>query len=222
MEILGILLNNLSLKEALNRSEIYLNQGGLNTIAYVSGRKLLEASEDEEQQKWWQGLDLTVCEDTEILKAAGRATQTKVKEIEENSFLKEFLKLLVRRQASAFLLEEDGEGLKEMEEELKLIQSNLYVIGRDTMDHYTENMEGLINAINTMAPRVILSRLPHPESIRLMSEYHQYLNSSVWLSLPETLANTKSPGLKDRMTDLIYKKLLHKKIHQFAQEQEEK
>lgn len=222
MELLGISLNNVGLREALRRSEEYLDQGGLNTIAYVSARKLLEASEDEEQQKWWQGLDLTLCEDVEVLKAAGQVTQVRVKEIEENLFLREFLKILVRRQAAVFLLAEEEGGLEALENELREMQSNLYILGRDTTDHYTENEEGLINAINALAPRVILSRLPYPQGIRLMYDYHRYLNGSIWLSLPDTLGKAEKEGWKGKVTDLICKTLLHKKIHQFVQEQEEK
>ena len=91
MELLGISLTDVGLREALKQSDRYLDQGGLNTIAYVSAKKLLEASEDEEQQKWWNELDLTICEDVGLLKAAGAATQSRVREVKENIYLKEFL-----------------------------------------------------------------------------------------------------------------------------------
>ncbi|MBQ9991260.1 MAG: WecB/TagA/CpsF family glycosyltransferase [Lachnospiraceae bacterium] len=222
MELLGISLNNIGLKEALRKSEEYLDQGGLNTIAYVSAKKLLEASEDGEQQKWWQKMDLSIFEDVEILKAAGGVSQSRAKEIEENAFLREFLKILVRRQAPVFLLAEEEEALEQLEEELRLMQNNLYIAGRDTTDHYLENKEGLINAINALAPRVILSRLPYPEGIHLMYDYHSYLNGSVWLTLPHTLVKAEKEGWKGKVSGLIYQKLLHKKIHQFVQEQEQK
>ena len=221
MELLGISLTDVGLREALKQSDRYLDQGGLNTIAYVSAKKLLEASEDEEQQKWWNELDLTICEDVGLLKAAGAATQSRVREVKENIYLKEFLKSLVRRQAPAFLLAEEEEGLKAFDEELRLLQSNLFVAGRDTTDHYVENKDGLINAINALAPKVILSRLPYPEGIHLMYDYHRYLNGSVWLTLPETLVKNDRGGWRDKVSELIYKKLLHKKIHRFEEEQEE-
>ncbi|MGN1314323.1 MAG: WecB/TagA/CpsF family glycosyltransferase [Lachnospiraceae bacterium] len=220
MEVLGISLSNVGLREAIRRSEGYLRQGRLNTIAYVSTKKLIEASENEEQRIWWEKLDLTICEDTEVLKAAGAVSYNRLKEIEENSFLKEFLKLLARRHTSVLLLAEDEERLKLLEEELRHIQSNLFVVGRDTTDYYRENKEGLINAINAQAPGVILSRLPYPEGIHLMYDYHSYLNSSVWLTLPETLVKSETEGWKEKMADLIYRKLLNKKLHRFAQEKE--
>lgn len=219
MELLGISLSDVGLREALRRTGEYLDQGGLNTIAYVSARNLLEASEDEEQQRWWNELDLTICEDAEILRAAGAATQNRIKEIEENIYLKEFLKTLVRRQISVFLLAEEETRLEEFEEELRLLQSNLLVVGRDTTDHYEENKEGMINSINALAPRVLLSRLPCPEVIYLMHEYGQFLNCSVWLTLPETLIKGEREGWLKKVSGLIDKKLLHKKIQSFEQEE---
>lgn len=222
MELLGVSLSNIGLREALKRTGRYLETGGVNTIAYVSARKLLEASEDERQQMWWNGLDLTVCEDVEILKAAGMVSQSRIKEVEENIYLREFLKILVRRQASAFLLAEGEEKLKEFEEELRCLQSNLLVVGRDTTDRYIENKDGMINGINGLAPRVILSRLPYPEGIHLMYDYRHYLNASVWLALPDTLVKSSREGWMQKMAGLIDKRLLHKKIHRFAQGKEEK
>ena len=222
MELLGISLSNIGLREALRRTNGYLEQGGLNTIAYVSARKLLDASEDEQHKTWWNELDLTICEDVEVLKAAGVVSQNRIKEVEENAYLKEFLKILVRRHASAFLLAEEEEKLKEFEAELRLLQSNLYVVGRDTTDHYVENKDGMINGINALAPKVILSRLPYPEGIHLMHDYRQYLNGSIWLTLPETLVKSSRKGWIRRVSGLLDKKLLHKKIHRFVQEQEEK
>ena len=93
MELLGISLSNIGLREALRRTNGYLEQGGLNTIAYVSARKLLDASEDEQHKTWWNELDLTICEDVEVLKAAGVVSQNRIKEVEENAYLKEFLKI---------------------------------------------------------------------------------------------------------------------------------
>ena len=80
----------------------------------------------------------------------------------------------------------------------------------------------MINGINALAPKVILSRLPYPEGIHLMHDYRQYLNGSIWLTLPETLVKSSRKGWIRRVSGLIDKKLLHKKIHRFAQEQEEK
>lgn len=232
MELLGISLTNVGLNEALIRTNEYLERGGLNTIAYVSARMLLEASEDEQQQKWWSGLDLTICEDVEILKAAGVNSESRLREVEENAYLKEFLKTLVHRQETVFLLAPNEEQLKDFEQELRLFQSSwqgnvknglrsrLQIIGRDITERYEENKDGMINGINALAPGVILSRLPYPEGIRLMYDYHSYLNGSVWLTLPEVLVKDNRSDWTGKVSDFFYRKLFDKKIHQFEQDKE--
>lgn len=222
MELFGISLYDIGCREGLRRCREYLVQGGLNTAAYICGRKLLEASENEEQQRWWKGIDLTFCEDIEILKALGELTEGRLQEIEENLFLKAFLLMLAEHKDSVFLLEHQEASLGSLETELKQMERNLLIIGRDTLERYADNAEGLINAMNALAPKVILSRLPYPEGIRLMYEYRSYLNASLWLTLPDTLLKGEKEGWKEKVSDLICKTLLHKKIHQFVQEQKEK
>ena len=235
MELLGISLTNVGLQEALIKTREYLEQGGLNTVAYVSARKLVEACENEEHQKWWNDLDLTICEDVEVLKAAGIDCENRQREVEENAYLREFLEILDQRRERVFLIASHEDQLQEFEEELQQFQkgnqgvadqesapqdAGWQIVGRDSTYNYGENPEGLINRINVLAPKVILSRLPYPEGIRLMYEYHSYLNGSIWLTLPEVLMKDSRSDWTGKVSDFFYKKLFDKKIQQFEQEKE--
>ncbi len=224
MELLGISLTDVGIKEALNRTKEYLETGGLNTIAYVSTRKLLEACGDEEQQKWWNELDLTVCEDTEVLKAVGNHDESRQREVEDNIYLTEFLRLLAERNKDVFLLTQREEQLEGLKEELSVFGKDFYgqlsISEGDCLDSYTDNTEGLINRINLAAPAVIISQLPYPKGIRLMHDCHSYLNSRLWLTLPEVLMKEERTGLPGKVASYFYSKLFDKKIQQFEQEKE--
>lgn len=212
VELLGVSLSNVGLREALIRTNQFLKSGKLNTIAYASVSKLMEASEKEEQRQWWSALDMTICEDVEVLKAIGMATVGRIKEVEENAYLKEFLKLLVRGHKEIYLLADTEQNLQEFEEELRNFQNNLYIVGRDTLENYGENKDGMINAINAVAPKVILSLLPYPQGIHLMYDYRMYLNGSVWLSLTEKNLGQKKQSWISKIAECIDKKLFEKKI----------
>lgn len=222
MNLLGISLSNVGIREALRRTEGYFSGGGLNTIAYVSASKLVQASEQEEQKLWWEDLDLTVCEDAEVLKAAGVTSQNRIREVEDNQYLKEFLKIIVRGYHKVFLLSDTEENLQDFEEELRLLQSNLPIVGRDITENYPVDKDSMINGINAVAPGVILSRFPYPEGIRLMHDYHRLLNGAVWLTLPEKLSQNREENWMGRISGFFYRHLFHKKIYYFNKEPQSK
>lgn len=203
MNLLGISLSNVGLREALRRTEEYFRGGGLNTIAYVSASKLVQASEQEEQKAWLEDLDLTICEDVEVLKAAGITSQNRIREVEENQYLQEILKLIVRNYYKVFLLADTEENLQEFEEELRFLQSNLPVAGRDATENYSQDKSSMINGINAVAPQIILSRFSYPEGIQLMHDYHRLLNGAVWLTLPEKLFQGRKETLLKKHQDFF-------------------
>jgi UDP-N-acetyl-D-mannosaminuronic acid transferase (WecB/TagA/CpsF family) len=213
VDLLGISVTNVGQREAIKRTNEYLKKGGLNTIAYLSAGKVVQASENEDQKHWWSDLDLILWEDTDVLEAAGVSSQSRIREVEENAYLKEFLRTLVKNHAGTFLLADTEENLQAFEEELRFLQNNLYVVGREATDHYPDSKDGMVNAINALAPRVILSRLPYPEGIRLMHDYRMYLNSSVWLTLPEKILKDSKESWVVRMTRFVDKKILHRKMN---------
>lgn len=95
-EILGIPLSNIGLRESLRKINEFSESNGLNTVAYISAGKLVLASDNREQRKWWSNLDLILYEDKEVLKAVGITAPARIREVEENKFLKEMLRNLVR------------------------------------------------------------------------------------------------------------------------------
>lgn len=222
MNLLGISLSNVGLREALRRTEEYFRGGGLNTIAYVSASKLVQASEQEEQKAWLEDLDLTICEDVEVLKAAGITSQNRIREVEENQYLQEILKLIVRNYYKVFLLADTEENLQEFEEELRFLQSNLPVAGRDATENYSQDKSSMINGINAVAPQIILSRFSYPEGIQLMHDYHRLLNGAVWLTLPEKLFQGRKETLLKKASGFFYRQIFHKKVNHFKEEPQSK
>lgn len=212
-EILGIPLSNIGLRESLRKINEFSESNGLNTVAYISAGKLVLASDNREQRKWWSNLDLILYEDKEVLKAVGITAPARIREVEENKFLKEMLRNLVRGQREIFLLAQTWEEMEQLEEELRKIQSSLCIVAKAVVEDYLQRKESLINDINFQAPQIILSKLPYPEGIRMMYEYGNYLNASLWLGLPEKVNEEEKGGWLDKINKIMYKKLLNRMIN---------
>ena len=92
MNILGVSITEYSLKESLKLTDIYLENGAMNTVLFVSAKMLLAAGENPELKEWIESMDMTVCAETDILRAADMATMSRVREIENNAYLKEVVR----------------------------------------------------------------------------------------------------------------------------------
>lgn len=215
MKLLGISLQYMDVKGALKKTDSFLKTGSLKKIAYISAKKLVEASESEDQKRWLEKMDLIVCEDIEVYKAANLWNKSRAKAVEEMEYLQAVLKRMVKNEYGVFLLSDTQENLVLLEEKLRTYQPDLLVVGKCATDQYETNMDSMINAMNLAAPKAILSKLPYPLGLDLMDQYHNFLNSSIWISLPEGLELQKKSTLGKKMSQWLYHWTFRKKISKF-------
>ena len=103
IDILGIQLDNYTVREAIMRVEAWYDNNMLNVIEMVSMQMLTESESDPVLKEVISSLDLAVIGEKGILQAAGVDTMQRIRETEENDFSDEFLKR-VSATANLFLL----------------------------------------------------------------------------------------------------------------------
>lgn len=213
--ILGISLADLSAREGLRRTDRYLKSGALNTVTYLTAQTLAQASRDARIKALVEETDLTLCVEPDILEAAGIANASRVNEIEERVFLKEFLKRLARQQVAVYVLADTREQALELKGMLLGQQAALNIADSRGFEEFDAQPERLMNALNEAAPGVIFSRMTWPVDLELMHEGRRFLNAELWVALPEK----KLPG-KGRQTVFyrIRKKLFQKKVNEYNEE----
>ncbi|MGL5259625.1 MAG: WecB/TagA/CpsF family glycosyltransferase [Lachnospiraceae bacterium] len=219
VNLLGITFEDFNVKEGLRKANIYLKSGALNTIAYVSVKKLMQASKDEEESKRWEVIDLIVCEDKEVLEALNITARNRSKEVEENEFLTEFLKRIVRNQSTVFLLSKDQVEAQRVENELRKLQSGIKIVKNCSIDEYSINLDGLINDMNSLTPNVILSSLEMNETLKLMETYRGLLSAEVWMALPNEITKNRKNAAIFKFIKSIYIKLFIRKVNSFHDEE---
>lgn len=191
IEVLGVKVQDASLRESLKISDGYLRNGALNTIIYLSSKLLVDAGSNEEQKNWIEKSDLTIYGDSTILKNIGSA-EHRIKEVQEDVYLSEFLKKIVRMRRSVFLLADTNERLSSLRKELTDYQENLNIIGEYVMDFETVSFDRLMNEMNGYAPNVVISRVSYSEQARIMEESRKYLNANIWLGLLDHPAGVRT------------------------------
>ncbi len=222
INLLGISLIDYTLKESLKLSNHYLNNGALNTIVIVSTRILVEAGENPEYKKWIESMDMAVCAETDILRAADNATRNRMKEVENGEFIREFFRRLAWNHKKLFLLSDSEQQMEFLKKKVYDVQPNLNVVGQYVLEDVAAEIDSFINEINDIVPNVIVSSMSHPLQEQLMYENKMKMNANVWLALPEhSVIQTRKGMRTSRLLTLFYKKMFKRRVSKYNNEKSE-
>lgn len=221
INILGVGLTDYSLKESLLLLDRYMEGGGLNTILYITAPMLIMAGENEEEKEEIEAMDMTLCGDTDILKVAEIRSASRLYEVENRFFLKEFLRRMARGGRKAYLLAESEEEIRVLQEELETFQNGIAVGGSGVISGDEGELEEIINNINEVAPAAVISRISSGKQEKWMIGAKPFVNAEVWLGISKdmVLDGTKE-SFRKRVADMIYKRIFRRRINRFKDENE--
>ena len=220
-QVLGITLTDYSVREAMRKVEEYLNDGKVSTVCYITTDGILEAENHPETKTFLENMNLTVAADAEVLKAADILTRGRQSEIENSDFMRVFLHRVAKEKLDVCLISDSEEEAAKLEEGLKSYQASLHVTGRFAATAAdTEDAETLINDINVLAPKVIISNLSYPLREALFAEHHMKLHAEVWLILKNNMVNEpRSLSLTERLKKRLSRKALARSVDQYRKVQ---
>lgn len=222
MQVLGVELQDYTVREAMRKTDAFMRDNKVSTIVYITTRGLMAAEGSEDLKVFLSNIDLTVAADSDILSAAGIANRNRVKEIENDEFMEEFLKKLVRGKRKVFLLTGTKEQLAALEECLKSYQQNLRIVGRFSLDALEKEEDWLINEMNAQMPDVVISNIDSPQRESFFENNHMKMNARIWLMLKDKVVHaTNRKSVFWKIGEFFSKKLFRRKVVQY-QNQEEK
>ncbi|MBO5094863.1 MAG: WecB/TagA/CpsF family glycosyltransferase [Lachnospiraceae bacterium] len=224
INILGLNLQDYTLREKMRLAEGYLRGGALNTIACVSAKMLMRAGEDTQQKEWLEAMDVIVYCDKDILDAAGITAHNRLREVENNSFLKEFCKKIAREKRTVYLLADSNETMELLENGLLQLQESVRVapVGRSILrnEETESSTDTVVNEINDKAPNVILSLMEYPKQEAFVFCNKNRINADLWLGLQKEnlLLYEDYKGIRALMKGL-QRKIFQRKVHQYENQE---
>lgn len=222
MEVLGISLQDLTLRESMKKVEQFFRDGKVSTIALITMKGLIKAQDSPEIKNWMDSLDMTVAADADILHAADINYRSRIHDVENGEFIAEFLKKLVRQRKKIYLLSQTQDQLKKMEEELTSFQEDLLIAGRLAIDELEYDDDFIINDINLKMPGVLISNLKSPKREDFWKDNHMKLNVSIWLMIrADRELNKKDKGLIRQFYDSLMKKWFQIRLKLYDDQKEE-
>lgn len=222
VDILGVRLDNYTVREAIMCVEKYLSNNVLNVIESISAQMLIESETDPILKEVIDSLDLAVIGEKEIIQAAGLGTMQRIKETEENDFYFEFFKRIERNRKSVFLLAETGEQLEELRKELNEQFPKLIYAGEYATEQCVGDLEAVINDMNATIPDVIVSVLPSPLQEHFLHAHKDKMNANLWYGLGGLSVHKKKHGLLERIRSRMHRVRLTSRMNKYDEKEEEK
>lgn len=223
IDILGMQIDNYTVRESIMKAETYLNDSVMNTIGTVNMKMLSLAIEDESVRECIENLDLAVIGEKEILIAAGIHSAQRLKETVDHDFFKEFMKRIIRNRKRVFLLGETNEDVEQLELYLQEEYGKLIIEGTCNFEDMSGDLEGVVNEINSANADVIFSVLPSPHQEKFLLENKGKLDAKIWYALGDSYQTHSGifrlPQIAGR---LIHRKRLQSRLHKYHNENEEK
>ena len=219
IEILGIQIDNYTVREAMLQVETYLNNTVMNTIEAISMEMLVKAKEDETLKECIENLDLAIINDKEILKAAGASSPQRMKETTERQFFTEFMKRIIRNNKTVYLCAGSRQRLEKLEQFLEDDYERVKVVGKFAMEDCIGDFDGVVNEINIASPDVIFSVLSTPEQEYFLMENKGKMNAKVWYGLGDDYAKKRGMAyVKSLGGKLIHMRRLRRMLSKYNRE----
>ncbi len=220
IEILGMNLDNYTVREAMLQVEVFLTNDTMNTIENISMEMLVKAQNDEVLKECIEQLDLAIISEKEILKAAGVMSAQRMRETAENEFAQEFMKRIVRNNKTVYLLGDTSEQIEKLQEFLTEKYPKLKVSGSYALEECTGDFDNIINEINIAETDVIFSVLPTPQQEYFLKENVGKFNAKIWYGLGVNYARKRGVSeVAEFAKKLVHKGMLHSMLSRYNKDE---
>lgn len=201
IEIMGVEIDNYSVRESLLLADAYLNNHVMNTIEYVTMESINKAAKDSHYKDQLEKIDLLLPGEKEMLDVYGMKDVQRKKEIGDHLFFVEFLRKAVRLDKKVYLIGEKKNSILLVREFIKKYYEDLNIVGAVALEENNGEIANVINEINAEAPDIILSVLPSPLQEDFLEQQNDKLCAKVWFGFGDSYR--KRSGFKKIFDDLI-------------------
>lgn len=207
IQLLGMTFPNYSLRDELQLAQEALHGERLCMFLTMSMQSLVKVSSSgsEEEKSFVEQADLIVVEDPEILSVAGITSNQRIREASDHLFFTELMKRLQRGQQQVYLVAAKSAALDKIKEILAQRYEKLQIVGQYSIEEYPDDLDRMINEINSAAPDIILSVMPTPQQEEFLMKNRSKLLAKLWYGLGENYGLLmEKKGFGWRMKRLIH------------------
>ncbi len=222
INVLGISLKDYSVREAMRRVSLFLNNGICNTVDFVTHDDLLKATDSAELKRALEDMDLTVFTAGDILQAGNITSHSREREIESNLFMKGLLRKLAKEKRRIFIVSSDADKLQKFEESLNGFEDDLNIIGRCAVDETVGGTDAVVNEANEKLPDALFLNLGTPEAELFIQSGRMKLNTQLIVAMGDVCFRVTENGSlkKGGLGAFLLKHFFHSAAARYTQNQE--
>ena len=191
IDILGICVDNYTVRESLLRLDTFLGSTSLNIIETVTMEQMIASGECAVIKDCLKHVDLSIVGECEILTETGNATAQRMREIREQDFLRELLKRTVRGQKRVFLIAMTNLQVEQMQEYFSGLASRFQAVGSFALEESAEDMDNIVNEINGATPDIVISALTSPVEEEFILTHKDKIGTSVWYGIRDSYCQNR-------------------------------
>ncbi len=218
--VLGIELNDYSVRESMRRVAQYLNNGICNTVDFITHDALLLASADESIKSDLEGMDMVIFTSSDILEAANVHSRSRAREIESNLFLKALLRKLAKEKRSVFLISSNAVKLESLASSLRGFFGELNIVSSVAGDESVGGDDFIVNEVNMSMPDVVIMNPDGFEAENFIRENRMKINAQLIVILRDVSLRVTSDGniRKGGIGDFLLRKIFRRAADNYEKE----
>lgn len=216
IQVLGLQLNSITAKDAMKCLMSYIKTEPASVIEMITMNSINKFQNEENVGEIFQTFELVLAGDKGILQAAGIKDEKRLKEADEQIFIKMLMHYLHKNSIKVFLLADTQADLMKLEGYMEEDYARIQIVEMATMDEQGISDDMILNLINGAEAECVISVLPSPLEEKFVCCNKALVNTKVWLGLGNLLDEMKREKtafrkIKDFITRLILKKQIAKK-----------
>ncbi len=213
VQVLGIEIDNCTVKEAMKDVVGHLQEERMNVVEMVTMNTLSCFQASEDVGELFSAFDIALPSDRGILQAAGIEDERRLKEVDELLFIKLVMRYLNAHHKKVFLLAKTEASLTKLTDYVEEEYSNIRVIECASLENGLDSDDKLLNRINCTEVDCVISALPSPTEEYFVVKNKALVNARLWLGLGHLLSEMKQEkkGIQ-KIKELVLRKLLKKEV----------
>jgi len=219
IRLLGMELDNFSLREEILLGESFYDKNELSVVRTVSINTLSLAVKDDRVRRGIAEADLLIVEDKEILLEAGIRSAQRLRDAGEHGFMQEYLRRMDNTGRRVFLTAADGVHLDELRDFLNRAYERLQIVGSYVLEDCNGEYDVMVNEINASAPDVVLSAIESPDEEAFLLQARPKISAKVWFSLGGYYHEPSSSFLL-KFRQMIHKGRFRNVVHHYEDDDE--
>lgn len=222
IEILGMRVDNYTVREAILQLDTYMNTTVLNVIETVTMKQLMMAGENPAVRECIEQADLSLIGDREILAEMGCSSVQRMREVRDGDFMREVLRRIVRNRKRVFFIAMTRADVNRMQEFVTETNPGLSEAGSFAVEECVGDLDYAVNEINGATPDIVISGMTSPFEEEFVLGHKDKIGASVWYGAGDVFH--KKPGIlkTDSLKNLMLRFRLHHTVSRYQNENKDR